>query len=54
MQDNPLLFAKRLRGYRAIGYEQVPVSSRDGARELKIVYDEAHGVDAEVDAVDLD
>ncbi len=48
------MFGKRLRGYRAIGYEQVPVSSRDGTRELKIEYDDTDGAEAEFAAVDLD
>ena len=39
---------------RAIGYEQVPVSSRDGTRELKIEYDDTDGAEAEFAAVDLD
>jgi superfamily II DNA or RNA helicase len=38
------MFAKRLRGYRAIAYEQVLVPSRKGPQELTIEYDEPDGV----------
>jgi superfamily II DNA or RNA helicase len=41
------MFAKRLRGYRAIGYESVPVKARERPQELTIEYDGPDGANTE-------